>query len=187
MIGNPGRTSVPPLAAVQPVLGTEGLGPNLCFACRKCSGGCPVVEDMDIAPHQIIGMVRAGLETETLRSSAIWLCTSCQTCTTRCPNGVDVAGVIGALKQRATAARVRAGDRQIAAFHQAFLESVKARGRIYELGLIARYALKTRRPPGGLRLGARMARKGKLQFSPGKKTATREIRQLFKLVKGRAR
>ncbi|OFW63281.1 MAG: hypothetical protein A2Y74_09120 [Actinobacteria bacterium RBG_13_63_9] len=160
------------------------LGAGLCFSCHKCSSGCPVVEDMDIAPHQIIGMVGAGLEGEVLRSTAIWLCTGCQTCTTRCPNGVDVVGVIEALKQRAAAAGIRAGDRRVVAFHRAFLESVKARGRVHELALMARYAARTRRPPEGLRLGVKMLRKGKLPLLPPRKTATGEIRRLFEEAKG---
>ena len=139
---------------------------------------------MDIAPHQIIGMVGAGLEREVLGSSAIWLCTCCQTCTTRCPNGVDVAGVMEALKQRAVAAGIKAGDRRVVAFHRAFLESVKARGRVHELALMMRYAVKARRPPEGLRLGLKMMGKGRLPFLPPRKTATRDIRQLFKQAKG---
>jgi heterodisulfide reductase subunit C len=163
------------------------LGASLCFSCHKCSSGCPVVEDMDIAPHRIIRMLGAGLEGEVLRSSAIWLCTGCQTCTTRCPNGVDVVGVIEALKQRAVAAGVRVGDRRVAAFHRAFLESVRARGRVHELALMARYAAKARRPPEGLRLGLKMLRKGKLSFLPPRKTATGEIRRLFEEAKGEGR
>ncbi len=163
------------------------MGANLCFSCRKCSSGCPVVDDMDIAPHQIVGMVGAGLDKEVLGSSAIWLCTCCHTCTTRCPNGVDVAGVIEALKQRAVAERVRAGDRRVVAFHRAFLESVRARGRVHELTLMARYAAKTWRPPEGLRLGVEMIRKGRLPFLPPKKTATGEIRQLIDQAKGKSR
>lgn len=184
MTGNPDK-SEPVLSTVaEPVSEIGALGAGLCFSCHKCSSGCPVVEDMDIAPHQIIAMVGAGLEGEVLGSSAIWLCTGCQTCTTRCPNGVDVAGVIEALKQQAAAAGIRAGDRRIAAFHRAFLESVRARGRVHELALMARYAAKARRPPEGLRLGVKMLRKGKLPFLPPKKTAAGEIRQLFEQAKG---
>jgi len=187
MTGNPDRAQPAPSSAAEPIAGMGELGASLCFSCHKCSSGCPVVEDMDIAPHQIIRMLGAGLEGEVLRSSAIWLCTGCQTCTTRCPNGVDVAGVIEALTQRAAAAHVRAGDRRVAAFHRAFLESVRARGRVHELALMARYAAKARRPPEGLRLGVKMLRKGKLSFRPPPKTATREIRRLFEEAKGEGR
>ncbi len=184
MTGNPDRAQPAPSSAAEPIPGMGKLGASLCFSCHKCSSGCPVVEDMDIAPHRIIGMVGAGLEEEVIGSSAIWLCTGCQTCTTRCPNGVDVAGVMDTLKQRAAAARVRAGDRRIAAFHRAFLASVRARGRVHELAIMARYAAMARRSPEGLGLGFKMLRKGKLSLLPPRKTATGEIRRLFEETKG---
>ena len=125
-----------PMVASGPQLdrirGVEGLNPELCFSCRKCSAGCPVADDMDLAPHQLVGLTAAGLEGEALRSSGIWLCTSCQTCTTRCPNGVDVAGVIDALKQRAAAAGVKPARRADAGISSRFSgrsESPRPRAR----------------------------------------------------------
>jgi len=163
----------------------EGLDPELCFACRKCSAGCPVADDMELAPHQLVRLVAAGLEEEALRSSGIWLCTSCQTCTTRCPNGVDVARVIDALKQRAAASGVKPRDGRVLAFYRAFLNEVRARGRVHEMALIARYSLGARRLPGDIRLGARMVRTGKIPLAPPKKAATGELRDLFERTKGK--
>ncbi|MCJ7510870.1 MAG: 4Fe-4S dicluster domain-containing protein [Dehalococcoidia bacterium] len=178
-----------PMAANRPQLdrirGVEGLNAELCFSCRKCSAGCPVADDMDLAPHQLVRLAVAGPEGEALRSSGIWLCTSCQTCTTRCPNGVDVAGVIDALKQRAVASGVKPRDGRMLAFHRAFLDDVKARGRVHEMSLTARYALRARRVPEGILLGIGMFQKGKLPLIPPKKTATRELRRLFERGKGK--
>lgn len=167
------------------IRGVEGLNAELCFSCRKCSAGCPVVDDMDLAPHQLVGLAAGGLEGEALRSSGIWLCTSCQTCSTRCPNGVDVAGVIDALKQRAAASGVKPGDGRMLAVHRAFLDEVRARGRVHEMTLMARYSLRARRLPEGIRLGIGMFQKGKLPLIPPKKTATKELRQLFERGKGK--
>jgi heterodisulfide reductase subunit C len=166
-------------AQLDRIRGVEGLNAELCFSCRKCSSGCPVADDMELAPHQLVGLAAAGLEKEALRSSGIWLCTSCQTCTTRCPNGVDVAAVIDALKQRAAASGVKPSDGRMLAFHRAFLDDVKARGRVHEMSLTARYALRARRVPEGIRLGIEMFQKGKLPIMPPKKTATKELRRLF--------
>lgn len=163
----------------------EGLDLELCFSCRKCSAGCPVADDMELAPHQLVRLVAAGLGEEALRSAGIWLCTSCQTCTTRCPNGVDVAGLIDALKQRAAASGVKPRDGRVLAFYRAFLDEVRARGRVHEMALIARYSLRARRPPGDIRLGVRMVRKGKIPLTPLKKTAMGELRRLFERVKDR--
>jgi len=167
------------------IRGIEGLDPETCFSCRKCSAGCPVADDMELAPHQLIRLVAGAFEEEALRSSAIWLCTSCQTCTTRCPNGVDVAGVMDALRQRAAASGVKPHDGRVLAFYRAFLDEVKAHGRVHETALMARYSLRARRLPGDIRLGARMVRKGKIPLAWPKKTATGDMRHLFERAKGR--
>ena len=72
-----------------------------CFLCRKCSGGCPLTFAMDILPHHIIRLALLGQEEQVLGSETIWVCSACQTCTTRCPNGVDIAGVMDWQKEEA--------------------------------------------------------------------------------------
>jgi heterodisulfide reductase subunit C len=180
------KRAAPRSACLSPagrIRGVEGLDPETCFACRKCSAGCPVADDMELAPHQLVRLVTAGLEEEALRSSGIWLCTSCQTCTTRCPNGVDVAGLIDALKQRAAASGVKPRDGRVLAFYRAFLDEVRAGGRVHEMALIARYSLRVRHPPGDIRLGARMVRMGKIPLALPKKAGTGELRRLFERAK----
>ena len=48
---------------------------------------------MDVTPRQVMRMVQLGLVDEALRTRAIWLCAGCDTCSTRCPKGVDIAHV----------------------------------------------------------------------------------------------
>ena len=72
-----------------------------CYQCGKCSAGCPVAEQMDLLPHQLMRLVQIGRIDRALRSEAIWKCVSCMTCSTRCPKSVDCAGVIDTLRQSA--------------------------------------------------------------------------------------
>ncbi|RLI68566.1 heterodisulfide reductase [Candidatus Heimdallarchaeota archaeon] len=69
-----------------------------CDQCGVCSGSCPMVNEMDITPSQLMRMVQLGQE-EVLGSKAMWLCASCYTCTVRCPRGLDVSKVAEALRQ----------------------------------------------------------------------------------------
>ena len=70
---------------------------HACYQCGKCSAGCPFVDAMDILPSQVIRLVQLGDE-DALKNKTIWLCSSCFTCATRCPKGVDLSKVMEALR-----------------------------------------------------------------------------------------
>lgn len=70
-----------------------------CYQCGKCSAGCPIAEDAEILPNQIVRLVQLGLRDDALNSKTIWLCASCYTCMCRCPRGVDLSRVMEALRQ----------------------------------------------------------------------------------------
>ncbi|MGC8811840.1 MAG: 4Fe-4S dicluster domain-containing protein, partial [bacterium] len=72
-----------------------------CYQCQKCSAGCPLALEMDIKPHQIIHLLALGQKERALASRTIWICASCYTCSTRCPNDIDIAGVMDWLRQTA--------------------------------------------------------------------------------------
>jgi len=69
-----------------------------CDQCGTCSGSCPMVEEMDITPAEIMRMVQMG-QTEVMETKAMWICASCFACTVRCPRGLDVSKVAEALRQ----------------------------------------------------------------------------------------
>jgi len=69
-----------------------------CYHCGKCSAGCPLTHLMDLLPNQVIRRVQLGDES-VLKSRTIWLCVSCFTCTVRCPQGIDLAKIMEALRQ----------------------------------------------------------------------------------------
>jgi len=71
---------------------------SLCDQCGTCSGGCPMVDDMDITPSQMMRLVQLG-QMDVLESKAIWFCASCFTCTVRCPRGLDLSKVAESLRQ----------------------------------------------------------------------------------------
>lgn len=144
----------------------DRAGVNLsdCFQCQKCSAGCPLAEQTDLLPHAIIRMAQLGLEQELLESKHIWLCVSCEACSTRCPNKVKVAKAIDALRHIALEQGMEPAESEVAAFHRAVLDTLERHGRLFELGMIARYKLKTGQYTKDATMGIGMLRRGKLRF-----------------------
>ncbi len=75
----------------------EGKTILYCYQCGTCSSSCQSA-CADLYPHQIIRMALLGLKKEVLNSKSIWICTTCYDCIERCPQGVEVANVLFAIK-----------------------------------------------------------------------------------------
>lgn len=147
----------------------DELGQNvyLCYQCVKCSGGCPMVKYFDWQPNQIMRAVQFGQEDIALGSQTPWLCASCQTCTTRCPQGLDIASIMAFLTREAR----KLGHKpktvsDVEILDQAFRREVNLFGRAYELGLMAEMKLRTGRLMEDMDLGMKMLGKNKLPFLP---------------------
>ena len=146
-----------------------------CFQCRKCTNGCPASFAMDLIPDQIIRLAILGQKEEVLRSRTIWICASCETCSTRCPNGVRIAELMDYLKEQAVKAGIGLAQPRVATLHQTFLENVAMMGRVFEGGLLPAYwfksgqmgeKLKSGDLAKELKLAIKLFRKGRLAPSP---------------------
>jgi len=113
----------------------------------------------------MVELLLAGREEEVLASNRLWLCLHCGTCAARCPNGVDVGEITAALKQKAWRRQV-AAPIALPAFYQSFLASVARWGRVYELGMLLGYKLRTGRWLEDMALGWQLLRQGQLSLLP---------------------
>ena len=105
---------------------------NRCYQCSMCSDGCPVAYAMDYYPNQIIHLVRLGLKEKVLPSTTIWLCASCETCATRCPNEIEIVRLMDVLRSESLKEGIKSPVAKISKFHQAFVEQIRKKGRIDE-------------------------------------------------------
>ncbi len=113
-----------------------------CYQCGKCTAGCPLRHEMDIPVSEIVRLIQRrdkDSEERALRSQAIWVCLSCETCSARCPQEVHPADLMDFCRHESYDNKMVSPEgRRILQFHKAFLDSVKASGRIYEIGMIVK-------------------------------------------------
>ncbi len=157
-------------------LAAAGLPVDACYQCRKCSNGCPLTFAMDLLPDRVIRLALLGREEEALASQTIWVCSSCETCTTRCPNGIDIAGVMDWLKETAVARGLSVAQPDVRDFHATFLKAIKlGGGRLSEPLLLGLYSANYRRFLDKLRSGAAagdltvalaLVKRGRLKLRP---------------------
>ena len=71
----------------------------LCFQCGTCTADCPIARFSEFyKPRKIARMVQLGLKDRLLSDEALWLCSTCFTCVDHCPQGVEIAGIVRALR-----------------------------------------------------------------------------------------
>lgn len=150
-----------------------------CYQCKKCSAGCPVAFAMDLVPHEVMKMVQYGQERRLLQCSTIWLCASCETCSTRCPNDIDIAGVMDGLRAMALESGERIAEREVVQFHRSFLNGIKYTGKTNEPVLIGQYKALSRRLFDDLGLGAVMLLKRKIKVVPRVVKDRAAVRRIF--------
>jgi len=146
----------------------EATGENvfLCYQCVKCTSGCPLMDHFDLAPNQIMRAAQFGMEDVIFQSKTPWLCASCQMCTTRCPQGIDIAKVMDFIVSEALKVGIEPKVPEVALFNKVFLRDVDILGRSYELGLMAELNLRSRGLFKDMDLGLEMLKHGKLKFLP---------------------
>jgi heterodisulfide reductase subunit C2 len=163
---------------------SKGLNLSKCYQCGKCGAGCPLVNEMDYSPNQIIRMLQVGnakYDKQVLNSFSIWLCLTCHTCSTRCPQEVDFPAVMDFLREESMRrGLVNKKARKILAFHQSFNKLIRKNGRLYEAGLIVDYKMRSFDFLKDLRLAPGMLLKQKLNLMPHKIKGLKSFQKLFK-------
>lgn len=162
-----------------------GVSPLDCYQCGRCAAGCfqNVAGEMDQSPTRILRLIQleaafahepdraAEFANKSLSSDTCWLCAGCNACTTRCPQGVDIAGTMDALRQESVKRNLASKSKRakdIQALHEVFLKSAVNHGRVHELFMVMGYKLKTGHLFADAMLGQSMFLKGKLAILPGK-------------------
>jgi len=134
---------------------------------------------MDLQPNQVIRLIQINDQDALLRCSTIWICASCQTCSVRCPEEIDIAKIMDSLRKLALEAKIPVGDEKVVKFDEIFLDSIRKRGRVHELELVMKYNLALRKPFKDAHLGPVMFARGKLGLLGHKIKEVGKIKEIF--------
>ena len=181
MSGPPAPATVPSnhSALIKEVEQATGVPVSACFQCRKCTNGCPMDPEMGIHPSSLIRLLQLGQVDRVMSSGAFWMCVSCETCFARCPNDIDLPRVMDYLRQRAMATEPASGGLPIT-FHRSFVRSLRRNGRVYEVGMLAGYKLRSGQFFQDVGLGWKMFTRGKLRLLPRRIKGRKALKALFR-------
>lgn len=142
-----------------------------CIQCGTCTGSCPNEFAMDHTPRQLWRMVMMGQKEDIFHSKTFGLCSSCYSCTLRCPRGLPLTDAMHELKLIAVREN-RRQYKQSNLFYRSFLDSVSHHGRVRELSFMTQYFVSLTDPKMVLKfapLGLKLMSKRKLSPHFGSK------------------
>lgn len=158
-----------------------------CYQCGKCSAGCPVSEEMDLPPNVLLRLLQTDNEADeqtVLKSKSIWLCLTCEMCISRCPMDVELPKVMDFLRQKSLSLNLQHPEaKKIIDFHKAFLDSIEYTGRLYELGLVVDYKVRSKDLVKDVMLAPKMISRGKLGFLPEMIKNKENMKRIFSRTK----
>jgi heterodisulfide reductase subunit C len=134
-------------------------------------------------PSELMRWLHLGAGEELLNSDILWMCVSCETCSARCPMGIDVAGVMDALRKLAHQRGAAQPQGNVSLFNRAFLRTVEVFGRTYDIAMIAAYKLGSGKLKADIEKFPTMLKKRKIALLPPRGADRKTIRRIFRKTK----
>jgi heterodisulfide reductase subunit C len=157
---------------------------NRCWHCWTCGSGCPFSDHMDLLPNQVLRLVQLGLRKEVLGCRTIWLCVGCHTCSCQCPNSIDIAAVMDALRQLAIREGISAPEKDIYKFHRYVYKSIQRHGRLNKLEAMIQFKVGSGDLFSDMPAGLKMFTRGKLEIFPQNVKRRNELDRIFRHYDG---
>jgi heterodisulfide reductase subunit C len=155
----------------------------LCYQCRKCTLGCPSAYAMKLRPHELMRAAQLGKREEIYWSGTIWTCLSCETCNTRCPQGINILRVIDGLRELSLTLDCYNPQPSLPVFHRLFMGMIERFGTIFELGLVFLLNLRLLTPFKDIDMAPAMFRKGKLKLFPHPSGGRKELQKVMARIR----
>lgn len=169
----------PDLAFIRAVEDESGQVVSRCYQCGNCTAGCPMSFTFDFPVSRVMRLIQAGQKQLVLNSRAIWLCATCETCTQRCPNNIDVAKVMDTCRHMSRREGKR-GVYSVKSFFDSFMTTVGMHGRSHEIGIMMLYMARTGRFWTDVDLAPKTLPKGKLPIMPHRIEGRKEVEDIMR-------
>jgi heterodisulfide reductase subunit C len=161
----------------------SGVDLDVCYQCKKCTSGCPIAKLTKSPPSEIMRRLHLGAGDELLGSDIIWACVSCETCSARCPMGIEVASVMDALRILSVERKAEKQEGNMPLLNRAFLSTVRLFGRTYDIAMITAYKIGTLKLMDDTEKFPTMLKKRKIALLPPTGADRKTIRRIFKKAK----
>ena len=157
------------------------IEPNIfnCYQCGKCSAGCPLNNVYEYQPNQIIRLIQIDEIDSIFKANSIYLCLSCEICSSRCPQEVNIAAIMNYLRIESwgnDSFKVKA----IRNFYMSFLKITQLFGRSYEPALIVSLNLMNGNFFNDFDIAINILKKKKIKLIPEVVKGRRSISKVIK-------
>jgi quinone-modifying oxidoreductase subunit QmoC len=153
-----------------------------CIQCGTCGGSCPTSDLMEYSPREIIAALRAGMLDRVVRSNTVWLCTSCYSCTVRCPSQIKITDMMYEIKRLGIEYGMFPKGTKSPVLSKTFVEVIDKRGRGFEFDLMRKFYMRS----GGwlealrnINVAWNMFRRGRLALRPVTIKGRDQLRQIM--------
>lgn len=139
---------------------------KLCIQCGTCGGSCPTSYAMDYTPREVIANLRARMLDRVLGSQTVWLCSSCYSCTVRCPQKIPFTDLMYELKRLSIKHGIYPKGSKAVALQKTFVGEVDKYGRNPDGVMMRKFYMRAGIFEGlrNLPLALRMFQKGRLNM-----------------------
>ena len=170
------------MSFIRAVEDESGQVVSRCYQCGNCTAGCPMSFTYDYSVSRLMRLIQAGQKEIVLSAKALWMCASCETCTQRCPNMIDVAKVMDVCRHMSRR-EGKGGVFAVKTFWDSFITSVGMNGKVHEIGLMVMYMARTGRFWTDVDLAPKALPKGKMSILPHRAEGRKEVADIIRRFK----
>ncbi len=174
--------TVPNSFFIRQVEEESGQKVSNCYQCGNCTAGCPMSFAYDYSVSRMMRLIQAGQKDIVLSAKSLWMCATCETCSQRCPNNIDVARIMDVCRHIARR-EGKCSEYAVKTFWDSFISSVSMNGKVHEIGLMVMYMLRTGRVFTDLDLAPKALPKGKMSILPHKAEGQKEVADIIRRFK----